>query len=164
MRNPNANLTSNETRCAPRLARGVAAALSVALATLCAHAAVAATPAETLPPALRAKVPADFVESLEQQSGAQELIVLFEDAPMRAASLKRRVAKALRHDDDEILADKKRGYDTIKARTFVHSKAGGAQVLRGYSHLPMAFMRVPNRLLSHADVLRVGADDLPTID
>lgn len=160
MHNTSPNSTHVNRRSPAPAARATAVALGVALAMLIAQAAIAATPAATLSPQLRAKVPADFVETLEQQTGAQDLIVLFEDAPIRAAALKRRVAKALRHDDDEILAEKKRGYDVVKARAFDQMQAGGVQVVRDYSHLPMAFMRVPNRralerLLSHADVVRV---------
>ena len=113
--------------------------------------------AAALPDLARAKVPAEFVEKLEQVTGPQDLIVEFEYAAIRTRINEKRIAAGLRHESRELLAEKKQGYDVVKARAFKDVVTGGARILRVYNHLPMAFMHVPNRralerLLSHPDV------------
>jgi uncharacterized repeat protein (TIGR01451 family) len=110
------------------------------------------------------KVPADVMLKLDQGE-AQSLIVLFDDqAVEREASVMRAKLRA-KTDTAQIQTLKAARYTTLKQGVLAAMPAGQYQMLRDYSHLPMAFVHFHNALalrtlLQRPDVIAVYRDEI----
>ncbi|MEW6053884.1 MAG: PKD domain-containing protein [Nitrospirota bacterium] len=104
------------------------------------------------------KVPQSAVDSLAFGS-SQDLIVLFNEAPVLKQSAFLKEAYGVSEDIPEILAFKASNFDQIKQGVLSSLPPGDVEVLMDYSHLPMMFLKFRslqslNQLLSNPDVIR----------
>ncbi len=109
------------------------------------------------------KVPADVMFKLDQGQ-AQSLIVLFDDQAVVSEAAAMRVKLRAKTDTAPIQALKAARYATLKQGVMAALPAGQHQMLRDYSHLPMAFMRFHTALalrtlLQRPDVIAVYRDE-----
>lgn len=111
-----------------------------------------------------AKVPADVLLKLEQGE-AQSLIVLFDDQAVAGEATAMRAKLHAKTDTAQIQALKAARYAALKQHILAALPAGQHQMLRDYSHLPMAFMRFKSALALHTllqrkDVVAVYRDEI----
>ncbi len=93
--------------------------------------------AERIPPT----VPAAVTDRLSQGT-AQNLIVLFDDRKVEEEATTIRKQARMIHDDDGILALRRKRYRSIKRETVIPMRSSGVEEVRDYDQLPLTLLRV----------------------
>ncbi|MFH1029357.1 MAG: S8 family serine peptidase [Pseudomonadota bacterium] len=102
-------------------------------------------------------VPDSIVKRLDA-STPQDIIVLYDDREVEKESREMRQNRALKHDDESILAFKARRYRNLKDNVDTGFTRNETETLSDYSHLPMALKRFHSgaalkRYLQHPGVI-----------
>jgi hypothetical protein len=106
-------------------------------------------------------------ESLSRLSSGEprDLLILLPSAQVEAEAEVLRSRRNLRWDDEEVLALRRSGYHRLRERAMARVLPGEAELVRSYSHLPMALVRFRSAqpLLRLLDVGAVEAvyEDMP---
>lgn len=127
-------------------------------------ACVAATSVGAAQIAWSSKAPADVMLKLDQGE-AQSLIVLFDDQAIEQEASVMRAKLRAKTDIPQIQALKAARYTTLKQGVWAAMPAGQYQMLRDYSHLPMALVHFHTALalrtlLQRSDVIAVYRDEI----
>jgi|GEM_PF-1011155 len=107
-------------------------------------------------------VPDTIVKRLDA-SIPQDIIVLYDDQDVERESREMRQYRALKHDDESILAFKARRYHNLKDNVDTGFARNETETLSDYSHLPMALKRFHSgaalkRYLQHPGVIAAYAN------
>lgn len=116
------------------------------------------------PDARSNKVPADVVAKLEQGE-AQSLILLFDDQAIAKEANALRAKLGAKTETAKVQALKATRYTALKQAIWAALPSGEYQVLRDYSHLPMALVRFDTplalrTLLARSDVIAAYRDEI----